>query len=180
MLHPWPRTKTIIIPVPQRNSSHPTTGSSFEVAGKNEENMSRTQAGSVEIIDQALRSMLQLETQLRTRTKTTIAGPADVYLLLGASRQIMAAWQQSSHHVETWMNAQEGYDRFAIVEGPFTGEPAAAVAITAGALHDARRACADLQASLERAQMAIADLSAPAQDRTAPPTRTNRRFRRGR
>lgn len=78
------------------------------------------------------------------------------------------------------MNTQEEYDRFAILEGPFAGEPAAAVATTAMALQDARRACADLQASLERAQMAIADLSAPAQDQPAPPTRTNRRFRRDR
>lgn len=82
MLLPRPRTKTAVIPVPQRNSSHPTTDSRFEVAGKNEESMSHTQTGSGEVIDQALRSMLELESRLRTRTETAIAGPADVYLSL--------------------------------------------------------------------------------------------------
>lgn len=91
----------------------------------------------------------------------------------------MAAWQHGARRLEAWLDDQYDRGHLAVTDGPFADDPAAAVATTAAALQDTRRACLDLQAGLERAQMAITDLTAP--DRGHHPTRTqtSRRFRHG-
>lgn len=141
-----------------------------------------TLSGSGATIEQAGRAMKHLEALLRAGTETAIAGPAEIYYALGVCRQIMAAWQHSASHLEAWLIDQSDRGCLAVTDGPFANDPAAAVATTVAALQDTHRACLDLQAGLERAQMALTAVSAPLPipqcSRTW--TKTNRWFPRDR
>lgn len=132
-------------------------------------------------IEQAHKAMLHLEALLRAGAESAIAGPAEIYYALGVCQRIMGAWQNSARHLEAWLDDQYNRGRLSVTDGPFVDDPAAAVATTVAALQDTCRASLDLQAALERAQMAITDVSAPLPARRRPPrTEVNRRSRRRR
>lgn len=128
--------------------------------------------GSSATIDQAQEAMRHLEALLQARPETAIAGPAEVYYVLGVCQQIMATWQHSSRHLESWLDDQHKHGRLAATDGPFIDDPAAAVATAAVALQDTRRASTELRAALERAQLAITELSTPTPPRRHHPKRS--------
>ncbi len=85
-------------------------------------------------------------------------GPAEAYWRTGALVELSARLDRSLGELSGWWAEQDQRGALVAEQGPFAGEPGAAVAVSVDSLAAARRACDDLHAALERAQMASADL----------------------
>ncbi|WP_157519991.1 hypothetical protein [Nocardioides dokdonensis] len=89
-----------------------------------------------------------------------LAGPGEAYVVLGCLGMTSQATQDGARAVAAWLVDAQEARRLTVREGPFVGEPEAAVAVVADALTRALAAGAEVQAQLERAQIAAADIGA--------------------
>lgn len=89
-----------------------------------------------------------------------LAGPAEAYVVIGSLDMMTKTAEDVMTSVAGWLRAAQQEGRLTVREGPFAGEPDAAVAVVADALARASTACAHAHAQLERAHIAAADIGA--------------------
>lgn len=132
---------------------------------------------ALDVAEQSRQSVARLE-QL-TRRSEALRDPAQGYLLMGVLGQVGRSLESSVTHLGQWWQGQQNTRRLAVTEGPFAGDPAAAVSTAIASLAAAAAACAELTSALERAQMCTADLAdltdaEPARPRHPKPLRRYR------
>lgn len=115
-----------------------------------------------------------------TRRRDAVDSPAQAYQLMGALAQLSRSLQRSVDQLGDWWVIHDHTHQLEVSQGPFTDDPAAAVATTITSLTAAAAACAELTSALERAQMCSSDLREAQPARTVHSSRMHRRWHRQR
>lgn len=89
-----------------------------------------------------------------------LAGPADVYHVIGSLSLVTRTLRHSSARLAAWLREEEHRRWFTVREGPFVDDPEAAATVAAQSLVQASLACQEVFDALERAQMAMAHVGA--------------------
>lgn len=111
-----------------------------------------------------------------TRRRDAVSSPAQAYQLRGVLAQLGESLEHSVDQLGNWWVIHDHTHQLDVSQGPFAGDPAAAVATTIASLTAAAAACAELTSALERAQMCSSDLSYSQPAQSAHGSRTHRRW----
>ena len=117
--------------------------------------------------EQARTEIARLSQALHDRP---LDGPGEHYLALGYLQLMLASLQRSAEQLAAGMRAYQDQDGLRAENGPFAGDPQAALDVAMTALMGTRREFRALLDSLERAQIATAELGL-AQDQPTPTRR---------
>ena len=88
-------------------------------------------------------------------TEGGLSGPADVYDVLGSLAMLAARLPQALSQLQTFLAREQTAGRVQLVDGPHTGDPAAAVADVARWLTCAAGSADQLQQALEQAHATL-------------------------
>lgn len=93
----------------------------------------------------------------------TVAGPADVYDVVGALATLTGRLPQALSQLQAFLAGEHAAGRVRIVDGPHTGEPAAALAESDRWLTCAAAAADSLRHALEQAHTVLSCTAGPEQ-----------------
>lgn len=123
---------------------------------------------SAELGEQCERARAEVGRLSQALRDQTSSSPADHYLALGHLQLVLDGVQTSTRHLSSGLSGYRHAGCLRADEGPFEGDPGAAVAVALRALQDAEDAQLAAHRALERAHIATAHLALVDDDDDVP------------